>query len=87
MDDTLAVATILHTPAMYWREEDGEFPTWKYFNMKEVIDRTNLKIEAFNLSNGRGNAPKIHQAGERSKKGKRSYIRVCQYLINISILH
>ena len=43
-------------------------------NMKEVVDRTNLEIEAFNLKNGRPNAPKIHQAGERKKKGKREYM-------------
>ena len=56
---------------MYWREEEGEYPALDYFNMKEVIDRTNLEIEAFNIKNGRSNAPKIHQAGERRKKGKR----------------
>ena len=74
VDDTLAVATILHTPAMYWNEGDGEYPTLDYFNMKEVIDRTNLEIEAFNLKNGKPNAPKIHLAGERKKKGKREYM-------------
>ena len=74
VEDTLAVATILHTPAMYWNEGDGEYPTLDYFNMKEVIDRTNLEIEAFNLKNGKPNAPKIHLAGERKKKGKREYM-------------
>ena len=74
VDDTLAVATILHTPAMNWREGEGEYPALDYFNMKEVIDRTNLEIEAFNIKNGRSNAPKIHQAGERRKKGKREYM-------------
>jgi hypothetical protein len=74
VEDTLAVATILHTPAMYWKEGDGDYPTRDYYNMKEMIDRTNLEIEAFNLSNGRPKAPKIHQAGERAKKGKRMYM-------------
>lgn len=74
VDDTLAVATILHVPAMYWMEKDGEYPTKDYINLKEVIDRTNLKIEAFNLKNGRSNAPKLHQAGERGKHGKRVYM-------------
>jgi hypothetical protein len=74
VDDTLAVATILHVPAMYWKEDDGEFPTEDYFNLKEVIDKTNLKIQAFNLKIGRSNSPKLHQAGERGKKGKRIYM-------------
>ena len=39
-----------------------------------MVDRTNLEIEAFNLKNGRPNAPKIHQARERKKKGKREYM-------------
>ena len=59
VDDTLAVATILHTPAMYWKEGDGEYPTMDYFNMKEIIDRTNLEIQAFNLRNGKSNAKKL----------------------------
>jgi hypothetical protein len=59
---------------MYWMEKDGEYPTKDYINLKEVIDRTNLKIEAFNLKNGRSNAPKLHQAGERGKHGKRVYM-------------
>ena len=74
VEDTLAVATILHTPAMYWHEGDGEYPALDYFNMKEVVDRTNLEIEAFNIKNGRANAPKIHKAGERTKKGKTQYM-------------
>ena len=53
VDDTLAVATILHTPAMYWKEGDGEYPTMDYFN------RTNLGIQAFNLRNGKSNAKKL----------------------------
>ena len=73
-DDTLAVCTMVHVPAMYWKDSDGEYPTEDYTNLREVIDRTNLKIEAFNLKNGRGNAPKLHQAGERGKSTKRVYM-------------
>ena len=40
--------------------------------MKEVIDRTNLEITAFNLKNGKPNAPKIHLAGERKKRERGS---------------
>ena len=54
---------MVHVPAMYWKDSDGEYPTEDYTNLREVIDRTNLKIEAFNLKNGRANAPKLHQAG------------------------
>ena len=58
---------------MYWKEGDGKYSTMDYFNMKEVTDRTNLEIEAFNLKNGKSNARKMHQAGERLTKGKRVY--------------
>ena len=69
-EDTLAVGTILHVPAMYWHEADGEYPSFDYNNLKEVVDKTNLKIEAFNLENGSPSThtPKLHQAGERGLK-------------------
>ena len=71
VDDTLAVSTILHVPAMYWHDDDGNYPTANYVNLKEVVDKTNLKIAAFNLKN-RMTAPKLHQSGERSlKHGKK----------------
>ena len=72
--DTLAVATIVHVPAMYWRDTDGEYPTTDYLNLKEVVDRTNLKIQAFNLKNGRRSAPRLQQAGDRGKPNKRVYM-------------
>ena len=71
VDDTLAVSTILHVPALYWHAEDGNYPTTNYVNLKEVMDKTNLKISAFNLKHGM-TAPKLHQSGERGlKHGKK----------------
>ena len=77
VDDTLAISTILHAPAMYWHDDDGDHPTSAYINYKKVVDRTNLKIEAFNLEYGSSDAPKfLHMAGERGlNKGKRRIFR------------
>ena len=70
--NTLAVATILHVPAMYWHQHDGPLPGPDYINMKPIIDMTNFKIEAFNKENGVTSAPKLHQTGERTiNKGKK----------------
>ena len=69
VDNTFAVSTILHAPSMYWHEVDGDVPTSTFLNLKHVVDRTNLKIEEFNLMNGIGAAPKLHGSGER-KRGK-----------------
>ena len=71
--DTLAVATLMHVPAMYWRDSDGVNKAQDYINFKNVIDRTNLKIEAFNLEFGQSNAPKIHQFCERGRAKRREY--------------
>ena len=72
VEDTLAVATVLHVPALYWPAIHGEYPSPGYSNLKEVVDRTNLKIEEFNLTVGVGSAPKVHLIGERllRKKGR-----------------
>ena len=72
---TLAVATVLHVPALYWHKDDGPPPTPDYLNFKELIDTLNLKIEAFNIENGASSAPKLHQTGERplDKGKKRKY--------------
>ena len=72
--NTFAVATILRVPAMYWSELDGELPSPDYINLREVVDRTNLKISEFNLSIGSPTAPKIHLAGTRKGKGGRVYM-------------
>ena len=69
VDNTFAVSTILHAPSMYWHEVDGDVPTPTYLNLKHVVDKTNLKIEEFNLLNGVGAAPKPQGTGER-KRGK-----------------
>ena len=70
--DTFAVGTILHVPALYWHEDDGAPPSSRYVNHKVIIDRTNLKIEAFNIEIGSSSAPKLHQTGERClKHGKK----------------
>ena len=72
--NTFAVSTILHTPSMYWYEADGDVPTPTYVNLKNVLDRTNLKIREFNLLNGISSAPKLHGSGDRSRgKHKRGY--------------
>ena len=71
VDDTLAVATLIHVPSMYWLSEDNPHE----IDLEPVIDRTNLKIEEFNLKHGRKCAPKLHQICERGKgKQKKNYI-------------
>ena len=72
--DTFAVSTILRVPAMYWSELDGALPSPDYTNLREVVDRTNLKIQAFNLKNGRRAAPRLQQGGDKGKPHKRVYI-------------
>ena len=61
---TLAVATVLHVPALYWHKDDGPPPTPDYVNYKELIDTLNLKIEAFNIDNGATSASKLQQIGK-----------------------
>ena len=75
--DTLAVMTVLHIPAIYWHEwNDGPYPSPDYINMKPVVDKVNLAIEAFNLETGGRAALKLQQSGERGRfRGKsRSFI-------------
>lgn len=73
--DSLAVGTILHVPALYWHKDDGPPPCPDYINYKAIVDKTNLKIEAFNIENGCTGAPKLQQSGERplNKGKKRKY--------------
>ena len=71
--DTFAVGTVLHVPALYWIVENGELPA-NYVNHKEIIDKTNIKIEAFNIEIGSTSAPKLHQSGERGRREKRYYM-------------
>ena len=72
VDSTLAAATVLHVPALYWHQDDGPPPSPSYTNYKLLVDTLNLKIEAFNIENGASSAPKLHQTGERSlAKGKK----------------
>ena len=72
VDSTLAVATVLHVPALYWHQDDGPPPTPSYTNYKDLVDTLNLKIEAFNIENGAKSAPKLHHTGERPlDKGKK----------------
>ena len=63
---------MVRVPAMYWKESDGEYPTEDYINLREVIDKTNLKIQAFNLKNGKADSPKLQGRWE-GKPGKRVY--------------
>ena len=75
VNSTLAVATVLHVPALYWHQDDGPTPSQNYVNYKGLIDTLNNKIKAFNMENG-ASAPELHQAGERSvdKAKKRKYM-------------
>ena len=63
VDDTLAVCTVVHVPALYRRDTDGKYPKEDFQNLKYIIDRTNLKMTAF----------KLHQARERGKPHKKVY--------------
>ena len=63
--DTIAVSIIPHDPMMYWHTDDGDHPNPIYINYKSAVDRTNLKIEAFNLQYGSSNSPMfLHPAGK-----------------------
>ena len=69
--------TVLHVPAIYWHEwNDGPYPSPDYINMKPVVDKVNLAIEAFNLETCGTAALKLQQSGERGRfRGKsRSFI-------------
>ena len=74
-DDTLAVAPIMHVPALYWHKDDGNLPFEEYRNYAEVIDKINLSIDAYNEEFGVSAAPSfIKRAGERGlKSGRRIY--------------
>ena len=75
-DDTLAVAPILHVPALYWHKDDGEVPFKEYRNYAEVIDKINLSIDAYNTEFGVTAAPSfIKRAGERGLKNGRRIFR------------
>ena len=76
VNSTLAVATVLHVPALYWHKDDGNPPSPDYVNYRCLIDTLNLKIEAFNIENGVSSAPKLHQTGERplDKGRKRKFM-------------
>ena len=72
---SLCNATVLHVPTLYWPAIHGDYPSPGYSNLQEVVDRTNLKIEEFNLTIGVGCAPKIHLIGERMlRKKERVYM-------------
>ena len=61
----------------FLRDSDGEYPTKDYQNLKDVVDGTNLKIQAFNLKNGRSSAPRLPQGGDRGNSNKRVYMWNC----------
>ena len=74
--DTLAVAPIMHTPALYWHKDDGQFPNSDYTNYADMIDKINLKIEEYNVEFGVTAAPNfIKRAGERGLKNGRRIFR------------
>ena len=59
VDDTPAVTTVLHVPALYWPAIHGDYPSPGYTNLREAVDSTNLKIEESNLTIGVGCAPRF----------------------------
>ena len=75
-DDTLAVSRILHVPALYWTEDDGDLPHSKYTNYKAVIDTINGGITNFNKEIGSPHAPNLQRTGQRGlgKGDRRKYI-------------
>ena len=75
-DDTLAVSRILHVPALYWTEDDGDLPHAKYINYKAVIDTINGGITNFNKEIGSPHAPNLQRTGQRGlgKGDRRKYI-------------
>ena len=76
VDDTLAVAPLMHVPSLYWHEDDGNFPTETYRNYAAVLDKTNLKIDAYNIEYGVTAAPNfIKRAGERGLRNGRRIFR------------
>ena len=56
---------------------DCKYHKEDFQNLKDIIDRTNLKITAFNLTNGTPKAPNLHQAGGRGKPHKKIYMWDC----------
>ena len=76
VQDSLAVAPILHTPTLYWHKDDGKFPSPDYRNYAEMIDKINLKIEEYNVECGVSASPNfIKRAGERGLKNGRRIFR------------
>ena len=73
-NDTMSVMTVLQVPALYWHTHDGPYPTPDYVNMKQVFEKVNLTIEAFNLTYGSSSAPKLHQTATRGRKGRRVFM-------------
>ena len=76
VNDTIAVAPLMYVPSLYWHKDDGIFPTESYRNFATVIDKTNLKIEAYNVEYGITAAPSfLKRAGERGLKNGRQIYR------------
>ena len=75
-DDTLAVSLLLHVPALYWHDHDGDLPSMNYFNYKSIIDAINTSIESFNSEIGSPFTPKLQRTGERTlgKGARTTYI-------------
>ena len=72
-DDTLAVSRILHVPALYWTNDDGDLRHSKY---KAVIDTINAGITNFNKEKGSPHRPNLQRTGQRrlGKGDRRKYI-------------
>ena len=75
-DDTLAISRILHVPALYWTEDDGDLPHPKYVNYKAVVDAINVSITAYNKEIGSPHAPNLQRTGQRGlgRGDRRKYI-------------
>ena len=74
VNNTLSVCYLLHVPALYWHEEDGNFPNQNYYNYRNIIDTINLKIKLFNINLGSSYTPELQGMGEKiSRNGQKKY--------------
>ena len=57
---------------LWHKWHDGPYPSPDYINVKPVVDKVNLAIEALNLETGCKAALKLQQSGERGRFGGKS---------------
>ena len=64
---------MVHVPAMYWKESDGEYPTEDNINLTEVIERNQPQNSGVQSEEWHCKLTKVAQ-GRREKPGKRVYM-------------